>query len=196
MAIRSLKSGTFSRSGMVGNPVIMPGSYDSIATVTVGAGGASSVTFNSIPSTYQHLQIRYSARTTAAAPGSEGDLVLVYGSPHAANGYSHMLYGNGSTVGALNTGATQYSQYASFTTSSTQTSNSFGAGVVDVLDYTNTNKLKTWRTLGGWDANGSGFVSLASGIHNDTSVITSIGLGVNSGNSFAQYSTFALYGVN
>jgi hypothetical protein len=170
-------------------------SFESISTVTVGSGGASSVVFSSIPSTYTHLQIRYIARTASAAPGSEGDLILVYGDPHAGNGYSHMLRGNGSSASSFNSGAVQYSQYAAFTTSSTQTSNSFGAGVLDVLDYANTNKLKTWRTLGGWDANGSGLVSLSSGIHNDTSAITTVGFAVNSGNSFAQYSSFALYGI-
>ena len=40
--------------------------YESIATVTVGAGGSSSVTFSSIPSTYQHLQIRYINTTSTA----------------------------------------------------------------------------------------------------------------------------------
>jgi len=57
MAIRSLKSGTFSRSGLVGNPVIMPGSYESIASAS-GTGSSGTITFSSIPSTYTHLQIR------------------------------------------------------------------------------------------------------------------------------------------
>ena len=65
MAIRSLKSGTFSRSGMVGNPVIMPGSYDSIATATVGSSGI--VEFTSIPSTYTHLQIRAITRNSSGS---------------------------------------------------------------------------------------------------------------------------------
>jgi hypothetical protein len=41
-------------------------SYESIATVTVGSGGASEVEFTSIPSTYTHLQIRALARNTTA----------------------------------------------------------------------------------------------------------------------------------
>jgi hypothetical protein len=171
------------------------GAYDSIATVTVGSGGASTVTFTSIPSTYTHLQVRYIARTSSAAPGSEGDLVLVYGTPHAGNGYSHILFGNGSSTGASNSGGLAFSQYSSYATSSTQTASTFGTGILDVLDYSNPNKLKTWRTLGGWDANGSGFVNLTSGIQNDTSVLTGIGFAVNSGNSFAQHSQFALYGI-
>lgn len=171
------------------------GDYESIATVTVGSGGASSVVFSSIPSTYKHLQIRYISRTASTNANPEGDLLLVYGDPHAGNGYSHLLYGTGSTAAATNSGASSYSQYASYTTTASQTSSVFAAGILDVLDYSNTNKLKTWRTLGGWDANGSGFISLSSGIHNDTNAITSIGFGMNSGANFAQYSSFALYGI-
>ena len=42
------------------NPFIFAagGDFESIATVTVGGGGAASIEFTSIPGTYQHLQIR------------------------------------------------------------------------------------------------------------------------------------------
>jgi len=40
-------------------------SYESIQTVTVGAGGTATVTFSSIPATYTHLQIRGIARASA-----------------------------------------------------------------------------------------------------------------------------------
>ena len=43
------------------------GAYDSIATSTVGAGGAASIVFSSIPSTYTHLQIRGIVRISAIA---------------------------------------------------------------------------------------------------------------------------------
>ena len=71
MAIRSLKTGSFSRSTQVGNSIILPGDYESIATVTVGAGGSSSVTFSSIPSTYTHLQIRFTAQCSNSATAAD-----------------------------------------------------------------------------------------------------------------------------
>ena len=49
--------------------------FDSIATVTVGAGGSSSITFSSIPSTYTHLQIRFMAKETAVGSGVDGVLL-------------------------------------------------------------------------------------------------------------------------
>ena len=42
----------------------VPGDYQSIATTTVGAGGAASISFTSIPATYQHLQIRAIGRSS------------------------------------------------------------------------------------------------------------------------------------
>ena len=47
---------------LAGNAYYNPYFYDSIATVVVGSGGASSITFSSVPSTYKHLQIRFIAR--------------------------------------------------------------------------------------------------------------------------------------
>jgi hypothetical protein len=49
-----------------GTPPIPPTSFESIQTVTVGAGGASSISFTSIPATYASLQIRYLAQNDAA----------------------------------------------------------------------------------------------------------------------------------
>jgi hypothetical protein len=45
-------------SMLAGNPVFVDTDFESIATVTVGGGGAATVEFTSIPGTYQHLQIR------------------------------------------------------------------------------------------------------------------------------------------
>ena len=42
------------------------GNYVSIATATVTSGGASTITFSSIPSTYTHLQIRILGRGASA----------------------------------------------------------------------------------------------------------------------------------
>jgi len=75
------------------------------------------------------------------------------------------------------------------------TASAFGTAVIDILDYANTNKYKTVRTLAGWDANGSGLVSFWSGSWRNTNATTTITLLPNLGN-WAQYSQFALYGVN
>jgi hypothetical protein len=72
--------------------------------------------------------------------------------------------------------------------------NMFGAGVIDILDYANTNKYKTSRLLGGEDLNGSGRVYLMSSNWQKTTAITQIDLSFETGNCM-QYSQFALYGI-
>jgi hypothetical protein len=159
-------------------------SYESIATVTVGSGGASDVTFTSIPSTYTNLQIRFLARSSGSP-----DTKVQYNSDTTTTNYrTHLLYGDGSSVTASTLANTAYVGYIA------TASNTFGASVVDVLDYTNTNKYKTAKSLAGYDANGSGYIILYSHLWMSTSAITSIKIYPDSGN-FTQYSQFALYGI-
>lgn len=191
MAIRSLKTGQFSRSTLVGNPVIMPGSYESIATVTVGAGGAANVEFTSIPSTYTHLQLRVLSQQNASL-SDYGNIRVVANSDSGSNYSNHVLVGNGSGVFAsATTSTTRVTPGYSYLTSGS----TFGGTVLDILDYANTNKYKTFRSVGGADFNGGGGVALFSGLWMSTSAITSLTITGANGN-FTQYSHFALYGVN
>lgn len=170
------------------------GSYDSISTVTVGAGGASSIEFTSIPSTYTHLQIRGIARSTLG--GSQGDWVNIQFNNDTASNYNwHLLYGDSSTSTPFSTGGGNSSNVTTLVraSASNATASVFGAGVIDILDYANTNKFKTVRSLTGFDSNTvGGLTGLASGAWRSTSAITSIKLNTT---SFVQYSTFALYGI-
>lgn len=191
MAIRSLKTGLFTRSGMAGNSIIMPGSYESIATTTVGSGGASTITFSSIPSTYTHLQLRVLSQQNASL-SDYGNIRVVANSDSGSNYSHHVLVGNGSSVSTSATTSTTRvnSGYSYLTSGST-----FGVTVLDILDYANTNKYKTFRSLGGADFNGGGGVALLSGLWMSTSAISSLTITGANGN-FTQYSHFALYGVN
>lgn len=187
MAIRSLKTGQFSRSTLVGNPVIMPGSYESIATSQVS--GTGTLTFSSIPSTFTHLQIRgiYSGSV------AERDLLLRFNSDTATNYSYHELTGSG--VSALSAGAANQSGIYIGKAGNTTTNTYPSPFVVDILDYANTNKYKTVRSLNGCDINGQGYIILYSGNWRSTSAVSSITLYLNSGN-YNSYSHFALYGVN
>jgi len=192
MAIRSLKTGQFSRSALVGNPVIMPGSYESIATVTVGSGGAASIEFTSIPSTYSHLQIRGIARGTKSS--TVAFLNMKLNSDTGTNYAYHILQGDGASAVGSAVANDTFMDWARYPAASA-TASIFGASVIDILDYGNTNKFKTVRYLGNYDANGSGYLEFRSGLWRSTSAISTITFSWDSGD-FAQYSTFALYGVN
>jgi hypothetical protein len=192
MAIRSLKSGTFSRSGMVGNPVIMPGSYESIATANPSAG-TSYVEFTSIPSTYTHLQIRGTVRANDASAGHNAGMYIRFNSDSGANYTIHFVSGNGSSASTASV-ASQTETYVSSMPRGGDTANAYGVNIIDILDYANTNKYKTLRNLSGDDLNGSGIVRLNSALWMSSSAITSIRIYLE--NNFAANSQLALYGVN
>jgi hypothetical protein len=165
------------------------GEMDPIAMVEVGSAGAANITFSSIPSTYTHLQIRFLVRQTSTSSGYS----LQMNSDTGSNYYRHYLYATGS--GSVSAAATTASSMVlSDGGISTSTTGVFGGAVCDILDYTNTNKYKVIRTLGGYDNNGNGFIALTSGLWLNTAAVTTLTILPDAGN-FAQYSSFALYGI-
>ena len=164
-------------------------SYESSATVTVGSGGSSSISFSSIPSTYKHLQVRWIARDTT---NNLGYALLRFNSDSSANYSYHTLYGDGSTVG-VDTGTSQTYGVAGLYGG---TSNIFAANVLDILDYADTNKYKTNRVLDGFDVNGAGgYLEFTSSSWRSTAAVNSLTIQTQAGKTFAQYSHFALYGI-
>ena len=167
--------------------------FESISTVTVGSGGASDITFSSIPQGYAHLQIRGIGRTNAA--GFNTDIVTMQFNNDTATNYSyHFIYGDSSSVysGAL---TTQNSIFNYYTSAADTTANTFGAFIIDILDYADTNKYKTTKTLSGMEQNTSySLLFFSSGNWRNTNAITSIKLTPYNG-SFIQYTKFALYGI-
>jgi hypothetical protein len=165
-------------------------SYDSIATVTVGAGGTASLAFTSIPSTYKHLQIRLFARSTEAT-GTQNVNMSVNG---GAGSTWHRIFGNGASVGV--NAQISASVIIGQISGATATSGVFGVATIDLLDYKETTKYKTARALFGFNDNNVGageVVQLFSGLWQDTAAATSITLTAGAG--FAQYTSAALYGI-
>jgi hypothetical protein len=163
---------------------ISSNSYESIATVNVGAGGTGTISFTSIPSTYKHLQIR-------AYSTSGGYLDLRLNGDNTTSNYKgNALFGTGSGTpsGVAAANAAYFPWTGGWSTSAPW------IGVMDIVDYSNTNKEKTLRALEGSDANGSGEVYLTSHLWMSTAAISSITLS-RSGVTIGQYSSFALYGI-
>lgn len=167
-------------------------SYESIATTTVGSGGAATIDFTSIPSTYKHLQIRGIANNGETS--GYNNQALRFNGDTSANYSVHYVSGNGAsaTSGSL---TSQTSINDIFRVPPTSTGY-FSAFIVDILDYSSTTKNKTTRSLNGGDSNGSGWIGLHSGLWYKTpEAINSITILSSVGN-FGQYSQFALYGIN
>jgi len=167
------------------------GAYDSIATSTVGAGGAAYIEFTSIPSTYTHLQVRMLQRSDYA--GTFVGTAIRLNSDTGSNYSFHVLTGDGSSASAGGYASMSDIDGASFSAASI-TSGVFGVGILDILDYANTNKYKTTRMLGGVDANGSGATNFWSGSWRNTAAVSTIRIYPGAGN-YTQYSSFALYGI-
>jgi hypothetical protein len=168
------------------------GDYESINTVTVGSGGQATITFSSIPATYKHLQVRYMSRSANAS--TTDVLSWRFNSDTASNYSRHFLFGDGAsaTSGAA---VSDTRMTTDGTTGATATSNIFGVGVVDILDYADTNKYKTLRALSADDRNGAGLMVVNSGNWRSFSAVSTITIVTNSTANFAQHSQFALYGI-
>lgn len=160
---------------------------DLIQRVTVGAGGVASITFSSIPQTYQHLHLRITGRLTSTQQG-----VWVRFNDDAAANYScHLLYGTGASV----VGSSRLSD-GGIDSILPYNSTDWFSGFVDILDYTNTAKHKVTRALSGSDANGAGIVGLTSGSWRNTGAVTKIHLSDQlASGSFQQFTVASLYGV-
>ena len=166
--------------------------YESIATTTVGGGGSATVTFSSIPATYTHLQIRGISRQST---GGFAQVFAQFNSDTGNNYSRHNLYGEGSTA-SVDAATSTNKVNIGVISGASQNASVFGVNITDILDYTNTNKYTTTRTLTGVDNNGSGYTWFSSGSWRNTAAITSITITPeDASGAFTQYSQFALYGI-
>jgi hypothetical protein len=184
------------RSMLAGNDAFLPSAFESIATVN-GTGSSATVTFSSIPSTYQHLQIRFLAKDTNTSSGSFNISVNFNGT--TTNYAVHRLYGDGSSASATASSATTTITTLRAIAGSDPAigATTHGVGIIDIHDYASTTKNKVMRMFNGIDGNTASTsfrVNLVSGLSVDTNAITSISL-QTSGTAFTTGSTFALYGI-
>jgi hypothetical protein len=179
-------SSAASNSVVVASLFAPSGAYEPIASVVVPSGGVSSITFGSIPQTYTHLQIRAMVLTSAQA-----NMEVRFNEDTGANYALHQLQGNGSAASS----EAQSSEVRSRICLLNPNASYPAVSVTDILDYTNTNKTTTIRTLWGADAAAADTqarVGITSGLWNNTAAVTSILLFAT---SFSQHSSFSLYGI-
>ncbi len=193
--------GTYQRYNdfLAGNPTT-PVYVDNGAMFPLGeftlASAQATITFSNIPQTYKHLQIRLSAREEGAASNAAQQMAFRFNGDSGDNYSLHRLFGNGATVSSDSYTSSITSIRVAGLSGGSTTANVFSGGIVDVLDYFNTNKRKTVRSLAGADLNDTnGFIFFSSGCWENTAAITSLTITATSGANFAANSMFALYGV-
>lgn len=166
------------------------GSFELIQTVN-GTGSSGIIDFTSIPATYTHLQIRYTAKNTSAL----ANMNITFNNVTTANYARHNIVATGNAVSAAAaTSANNISLLNAITASTTASMAT--AGVIDILDYVNTNKNKTLRAFYGVvdTSSATSFLYHGSGFLISTSAIDRITL-TASANNYATMSRFSLYGI-
>lgn len=165
----------------------MPANYVLLEKITVGAAGASSVTFSGIPQTgYTDLVVKINARMTNAGPN--WSKMQFNGS--AANFTVRYLEGSGSTASSANTAT----NYQGLDAGTAVTANTFSNNEIYIPNYASAN-YKSYSVDTVTENNASAaYMGLLAGLWSNTAAITSIMLYPDTGN-YAQYSTFYLYGV-
>jgi mannitol-specific phosphotransferase system IIBC component len=164
----------------------MANTFVKIQTVTVGAGGAASIDFTSIPQTYSDLKIVSSSRHTEAAVSND---VLVTINSSTSNFTAKRVYGSGSSAGSDSN-----ARVVGVTVGASATASVFGNNEVYFSDYTSANYKSYIADIVGENNATTSYQMFVAGLWSNTSPITSITLTANGGN-FVQYSTATLYGI-
>ena len=164
--------------------------YVLIEKVTVGAAGASSISFSGIPQTgYTDLVLKMSVRTDRA---STDDLLNFNFNGLSSNQSSRNLQGNGS---AASSGTYGSNLYLAWVDAASNTASTFGNAEMYIPNYTSSN-FKSVSTDGVLENNASTAVmGMTAGLWSSTAAITSIAITSVFSANFVQYSTFYLYGV-
>jgi hypothetical protein len=167
--------------------------YTLIEKITVGAAGASSITFTSIPQTYTDLKVVISVRD---ATNNNGVVKITFNG--SATGYTaRELVGSGAAASSDTnyTGSGTYYGTEGSSAPSNATASTFSNCEFYIPNYTSSNN-KSISADSLYENNGTtAYQSLSAGLWSNSAAITSITVTQFSGNNFAQYSTFYLYGI-
>ncbi len=168
----------------------MANTFIKIASVTVGAGGAANIAFNSIPSTYTDLVLLTSARSATGSGNWDGVYVSFNGTSVTTNHSTRRLYGFSSTVASDSS-----LPYAGIIPTSGVTANTFGNGSMYIPNYAGSNNKSVSVDAVTENNSVNAINFLTAGLWSNTAAITSITLTTESGTNFVQYSTATLYGI-
>lgn len=164
----------------------MANTFELISSVTVGAGGAASIDFTSIPATYTDLCIELSSRTTGA---TNGDLGYLYFNGASTNQSVKRLQGDGSSVTS-----NSYSTIYFGSAGANDTASTFGNAYIYIPNYAGSSYKSVSIDSVNENNATTAYARLFAGLWSSTSAINQVTLYPNNG-VWAQYSTAYLYGV-
>ena len=163
-----------------------------IETVTVGAGGASSIDFTAIEAVAgADVSVLISARTDASGIATEyrfqfnGDTSSVY--------YTKSVAGDGSGINLRTAGPTSFLENLSLQKNGA-TANTFGNGELYISNFSSTQDTVASFTAVSENNAGEAYQGVAAFYRDVAEAITSIKIYATAGN-FMQYSTASLYKI-
>jgi len=167
---------------------------EAIATTYLEAD-ASSVTFSSIPQTYEHLQLRISSRSSDTGTHSP-DASIRFNGDTGTNYSWHYAQGD-ATAAAFSAATGASSVFYGPTSGSYGESEAaaFAGATVDILDYVNANKNTTLLFTSCVINAEQEVLRYGSGLWENTSAVTQIDL-LPTPYNWGRGSEFTLYGLN
>jgi hypothetical protein len=164
--------------------------YTQIGTaVVVGSGGAASMDFTSIPTTFTDLCVLVSARQSGAATTASLNMSL---NGSTSNFTYRTIQGAGSGTPSSFSGSTSY---IGQTPAATATASTFGSAQLYIPNYAgSTNKSVSVETVD--ELNGTTtYAQMTASLWSQTAAINALSL-ISGNGVFSQYSTAYLYGVS
>ena len=163
----------------------------------IGSGGAASWTKSSIPSTYDHLMLNISARSTKAT--YVGNMKMQFNADSGTN-YSQTRLNASTATPNSSRGTSKTSIYwGLILTGANVTANTFGSVNVWIPNYANTSNYKQVMIDGTVENNSTTnnlwTLQLCAALWQSTSALNQITIADLDSTDFVQYSTFTLYGV-
>jgi hypothetical protein len=162
--------------------------FSKLASVAVGSGGASTISFSNIPQNYKDLCLKISARTTNAYFRDSVDIK-----------FNGALTSAGTSKDILAQGTSVVSQslsnlYVQIEGNSGTTANIFGNAEIYIPNYTSSNnKSLSIDAVTENNAAADNSLNLSPGLWSNSAAINAISL--DGGGDFMQYSTATLYGI-
>jgi hypothetical protein len=168
----------------------MANTFELIASNTVGSGGAATITFSSIPSTFTDLSIYVSGRTTFSA--TRTNLNIDFNGLTTNRSYRNVRGFDSGSVGSVSAS----NSIVGYVPGATATASTWGSTSIYIPNYASSsiNKSISSDTVAENNSSTAWMVGLFASLWSATSAITSITLDLDDGD-FAQYSTAYLYGV-
>lgn len=158
-----------------------------IQTTSVGAGGASSITFTSIPATYTDLWLMVNVRS-----GSNNDTLFLRVNGSTASTTSAYMEGNGASVSSGSSTTNTFVRFGTIT--SAASADTFSSARAYLPNYTSSANKTVTTDYVSENNNTTAYQTLVAGVFPITDAITSLTIS-NTGGSLAAYSSASLYGV-